>query len=51
MMESCMDMMASMMGMGGMVSMVLGLLFFLVLGLAVVGGLGYVAVRRFRTQA
>ncbi len=56
MMENCMNMMGSMMdggmmGMGGMVSMVLGLLFFLVLGLALLGGLGYVAVRRLRAQA
>jgi hypothetical protein len=53
MMESCMSMMGSMMdggmmGVGGMVSVVLGLLFFLVVGLALVGGLGYVAVRRLR---
>ncbi len=54
MMESCMNMMGSMMnggmmGMGGMVSIVLGLLLLSVLGLALVSGLGYVAVRRFRT--
>ncbi len=59
MMERCMNMMGSMMdggmmnggmmGMGGMASMVLGLLFFLVLGLALIGGLGYVTVRRLRT--
>ena len=48
MMDSCMNMMGSMMGMGGMMFMVLGLLFFLVLGLALVGGLGYLAVRRLR---
>jgi len=51
MMDSCMNMMGSMMdggmmGMGGMVSLLFGLLFLLVLGLALVGGLGYLAVRR-----
>ncbi len=57
MMEQCMGMMGSMMdggmmGMGGMVFMVLGLLFlFLVLGLALLGGLGYLAVRRLRARA
>ncbi len=56
MMENCMDMMGSMMsggmmGMGGMAFVVLGLLFFLVLGLALLGGLGYVAVRKLRAQA
>ncbi len=41
-----------MMGIGGMVFMVLGLLFlFLVLGLALLGGLGYLAVRRLRARA
>ncbi len=57
MMEQCMGMMGSMMNggmmvMGGMVFMVLGLLFFfLVLGLASLGGLGYLAVRRLRARA
>ncbi len=59
MMEQCMGMMGSMMdggmmGIGGMVFMVLGLLFFfffLVLGLALLGGLGYLAVRRLRARA
>ncbi len=57
MMEQCMGMMGSMMdggmmGMGGMVFMVLGLLFlFLVLGLVLLGGLGYLAVRRLRARA
>ncbi len=35
-----------MMGLGGVASVVLGLLFFLVHGLALVGGLGYLVVRR-----
>lgn len=51
MMEQCMNMMGSMMdggmmGTGGMTFVALGLLVFLVLGLALVGGLGYLAVKR-----
>lgn len=51
MMEQCMNMMGSMMdggmmGTGGMTFVVLGLLFFLVLGLALAGGLGYLVVKR-----
>lgn len=55
MMDSCMNTMGSMMdggmmGMGGMASLLFGLLFLLVLGLALVGGLGYLAVRRLGTH-
>lgn len=51
MMEQCMNMMGSMMdggmmGTGGMTFVVLGLLFFLVLGLALAGGLCYLVVKR-----
>ena len=50
-MEQCINMMGSMMnggmmGTGGMTFVVLGLLFFLVLGLALIVGLGYLAAKR-----